>query len=234
MRTVDSIKFSQYTHLPTMRTPRYTRTWRRLGPTGGEADLLDSLPEHVSSEALVALFYVELQKLAAALMKGEREGHTLSRTALVNEAYIRLASSPGAPVEWNCKAHFFGAAAIAMRRVLVEHARRRGARKRGGGQGGHHLPLPEGILEIPNIDLIALDEAMTELHTHSKAAHDTVMYRFFAGLSREQTAAIMDVDPRTVTRHWNAARVWLHSRLDGPDTGPFAPGEPHDNEPGDE
>jgi RNA polymerase sigma-70 factor, ECF subfamily len=163
--------------------------------------------DHQAQEQLIAALYRELQRLAASLMSKERAEHTLQPTALVNEAYLRLIQ--GSP-RWSDRAHFFGAAARAMRRVLVEHARRRSARKRGAGARRVTFGDLEVEAEDSSIDLMALDEALEALRGEDPRLVDVVELRYFAGFSIEQTAELLDVSPATVKRHWLYARAWLY------------------------
>jgi RNA polymerase sigma factor (TIGR02999 family) len=164
-------------------------------------------------DALVPLVYEQLRALADHYLRHEREGHTLQPTALVHEAYLRLAGQDHAG--FNNRTHFFGAAATVMRRILVDHARRRNATKRGAGQVVQ--PLDEGLAAglDPTIDFLALDEALTRLAGHSPTPARVVELRYFGGLSVEETATLLEVAPITVKRHWAFARAWLHRELGG-------------------
>jgi RNA polymerase sigma factor (TIGR02999 family) len=161
-------------------------------------------------ERLVPLVYGELRGLAAGYMRREREGHTLQPTALVNEAWIRLVDQ--SRVEWRGRAHFFGIAAQAMRRILVDHHRRRSAARRGAGKAVTMLEDGTDTFRDP-LDLVALDEAMTELAELDARAARIVELRFFGGLSVEETAEVLDVSTPTVKRDWRTARAWLYGRL---------------------
>lgn len=168
-------------------------------------------------EKLTPLVYQELHRLAHQYMKRERTDHTLQTTALVNEAYLRLARS--AAIEWRDRAHFFAVSAQAMRRILVDMARARGYAKRGGG--APHLCLDEiAVMSSPeaDADLLALDEAIAALSAvHSRKAR-VVELRFFGGLSVDETAAVLNVSSDTVMRDWSLARVWLLQKLSEPVT----------------
>jgi RNA polymerase sigma factor (TIGR02999 family) len=157
--------------------------------------------------------YGELRRLAESLTVGLRPGQTLQPTALVHEAFLRLVgdSDPG----WEGRRHFFGAAAQAMRQVLVDQARRRGAQKRGGA--GQRVELAEGLayVEPPAEDLLALDEAIQALQAEEAPLAELVMLRYYAGLSVEETAAVLGHSPSTVKRDWRRARAWLSRRLGG-------------------
>ncbi|HEX7029372.1 MAG TPA: sigma-70 family RNA polymerase sigma factor [Gammaproteobacteria bacterium] len=160
---------------------------------------------------LIARVYEELRRMAANRMRMEAAGHTLQPTALVNEACLRLMDSG---TDWQNRRHFFGAAAEAMRRVLVDHARRRDAAKRGGGL--HRVTLTNLELEGAgaDVDLLALEEALKQLEAESVRLARLVELRFFAGLSIEEAAAALEVSPATVKRDWSFARAWLLERLD--------------------
>lgn len=160
---------------------------------------------------LLPLVYGELQKLARSYMSHEREGQTLQPTALVHEAYMRLVGE--ADVKWDGRGHFFGAAARAMRRILVDRARSRGRIKRGGGRGRVELQPEVMAVEPPSTDLLALDEALDRLEKYDKRKCDVVLLRYFAGLSIEETAAALGVSPATVKNEWTFARAWLHREL---------------------
>ena len=169
-------------------------------------------------EALIEVVYGELRTLAHGLLRQERSDHTLQPTALVNEAYMRLRGVRELRLE--NRRHFFGAAAKAMRRVLVDHARQKKAAKR----GGPHLHRVEmtSALDAPmdlRLDFEALDEALTRLAEVAPDKARVVELRYFAGLSIEETAAIMDSSPATVKRHWTFARAWLFRAL-GQEGGP--------------
>lgn len=150
-------------------------------------------------------------------MAGERTGHTLQATALVNEAYLRLVGTN--EQGWENRAHFFGAAAQAIRRILTDHARARGRQKRGGG--GRAIELDEGMLvsaDEPAMDMVALDGALVKLAEVDAQKARVVELRFFAGLTSEQTSLALGVSESTVARDWAFARAWLHreiTRADG-------------------
>jgi RNA polymerase sigma factor (TIGR02999 family) len=177
---------------------------------GGESSALEELVPHV---------YAELRRIAGRHMRRERPGQTLQATALVHEAYIRLFKDE--ELSFENRAHFFGIAARAMRQILVEHARSRDARKRGGGL--RRVTLDEGLAsgQPAHVDLLALDEALERLATRSAAQARIVELRFFGGLTNEETAAALGVSPATVKRAWTMARAWLFRELtEGP--GPAA------------
>jgi RNA polymerase sigma factor (TIGR02999 family) len=163
-------------------------------------------------EELVPLIYGELHRMAERYMRKERPGHTLQPTAIVNEAYLRLAGRRG--VAWQNRAHFFAAAAQSMRRILVEHARSRDAKKR-GGPGARHL-LDTAVLTEPRaVELIGLDDALTRLTELDGEQGRIVELRFFGGLTEEETAEVLNVSGRTVHRKWLLAKAFLHRELAG-------------------
>lgn len=159
--------------------------------------------------SLFTIVYDELRRMAASSLRRERPDHTLQPTALVHEAYLRLAHEPEA--RWENRAHFLAVAAQAMRRILVDHARARNARKRGGGDV--RLPL-EDVDSVttalpPDLDLIVLDEALVRLAALDPRQARIVELRFFGGLTVEETATVTGTSPRTVKREWQVARAWL-------------------------
>ncbi|MCH7716873.1 MAG: sigma-70 family RNA polymerase sigma factor [Gemmatimonadetes bacterium] len=161
---------------------------------------------------LIPLVYDELHRLAEHYMRNERVGHTLQPTALINEAYLRLASAEKA--NWQHRAHFVAVAAGTMRRVLIDHARKQKAAKRGGKQAA--LPLedsPEFLSEERSEELIALDEALTRLQELDPRQSQVVELRFFGGLTVEETAEVLGISPKTVKRDWAVARAWLHGEM---------------------
>jgi RNA polymerase sigma factor (TIGR02999 family) len=163
-------------------------------------------------EQLLPLVYDELRKLAAQRLAQERPGHTLQATALVHEAYIRLVDVEKAQ-PWDSRGHFFAAAAEAMRRILVERARRQASYKRGGNC--ERVPLPDmaGDPDGDQVDLLALNDALTELESKHPQKAQIVKLRFFAGSSLEETAQILGISRATTQRHWAFARAWLFGRM---------------------
>jgi RNA polymerase sigma factor (TIGR02999 family) len=159
---------------------------------------------------LMPLVYAELRRLAVAQMRRERPDHTLQPTALVHEAYLRLA---GHRAGFRSRVHFYGAAAQAMRRILVDHARSRSARKRGQRDPLVDLDKVVGVGMERHVDLVALDGALERLATVAKRAAKVVELRFFGGLSVGETAAFLDISPATVKREWSFARAWLFRAL---------------------
>ena len=170
-----------------------------------------------ASEQLLPLVYDELRKLAAQRLAQEKPGQTLQATALVHEAYLRLvgAGDPG----WGGRGHFFAAAAEAMRRILVENARRKAGPKAGGDRRRVDLGAVEPAIEGPPVDLIALDEALTALEARDKRKADLVRIRFFAGLTTEQAARALGISTATANNDWSYAKSWLRLAMtgDGPD-----------------
>jgi RNA polymerase sigma-70 factor (ECF subfamily) len=166
-----------------------------------------------AARELLPLVYERLRKLARRHMQSEPPNHTLDPTALVHEAYLRLTG--GEPLEWKSQAHFFGAAARAMRRILVERARRYRRVKHGGALNRVALGELPVSAEGPAEDLLALDEALERLEVLDARKHDVVLLRYFAGLGVEEVARVLQVSPETVKRDWSFARAWLHSEIEG-------------------
>lgn len=169
-------------------------------------------------EDMLPLIYNELRHLAHNLLYRERPGHTLQTTALVHEAYLKLIDQRDA--NWQNRAHFFAIAAQAMRRILIDSARRHAAVKR--GEAGEKISLDEAanISLEPNTSLLALDEALNALSEIDPQQTRIVELRYFGGLTIEETAEVMDLSPATIKREWAMARAWLHQALttDGPST----------------
>lgn len=160
---------------------------------------------------LVPLVYAELRRRAGAYLRRERPGHTLQPTALVHEAWLRLA---GQDVDWRNRSQFFGMASSLMRRILVDHARRRGAARRGGGAPRVALEEAMGTTaDGDRVDMVRLDEALTELAELDPRQGRIVELRFFGGLTTEETAGLLGVSPATIKRDWTVARAWLFDRL---------------------
>jgi RNA polymerase sigma factor (TIGR02999 family) len=162
-------------------------------------------------EKLMPLVYDELHRLAHRYMARERAGHTLQTTALVNEAYLRLKDA--GQVEWKDRAHFFAIAANVMRRILVDFARNRGYRKRGGHAKKVLLDEALEVCSEPDEDLVNLDDALKALAEFDSRKAKVVELRFFGGLSVEETAEVMKIAPITVMRDWNVAKLWLLREL---------------------
>jgi RNA polymerase sigma-70 factor, ECF subfamily len=164
-----------------------------------------------AEDALVSLVYGELHALARHFMRRERDDHTLQPTALVHEAYVRLVGQ--SDVSWQNRTHFYGIASRVMRRILVDHARRRGAAKR---EGGERVTLDESVAQAPgeSLDVLALDDALAKLATYSERQARVVELRFFGALDVEQTAEVLGVSPATVKRDWAFARAFLKREME--------------------
>ena len=175
----------------------------RAWSAGNEGALAELLP----------LVEAELRRLAKAYMARERRGHTLQVTALVNEAFMRLIDTRN--VRWQDRAHFLGISARLMRRVLIDHARARGMKKRGAG--AYQIPLEEdmGVSPAPDVDLIALDAALHALAAIDERKCQVIEMRFFGGMTVEETAEALQVSTDTVKRDWRMAKLWLLKELDG-------------------
>lgn len=160
---------------------------------------------------LAPLVYDELRRLARGYIGRERPGHTLQPTALVNEAYLRLAKDRRQA--WQSRAHFVAVAALSMRQILVERARARQAQKRGGERA--RVTLDEGLVAAPDrsIDLLAVDDALTKLASIDPQQAKLVELRFFGGLTIDESAEALDISPATVKRHWTMARAWLQREI---------------------
>jgi RNA polymerase sigma factor (TIGR02999 family) len=165
-----------------------------------------------AAEQLLPLVYDELRKLAAQRLAHEKPGQTLQATSLVHEAYLRLVDVEKAQ-NWNSRGHFFAAAAEAMRRILVEQARRKGRLKH--GRKHQRVDLDSGCLvsAAPSLDLLALDEALSRLAESEPAKAELVKLRFFAGLTMPEAAAALDISLATAERYWTFAKSWLYADL---------------------
>jgi RNA polymerase sigma factor (sigma-70 family) len=189
-----------------------------------------------AAKQLLPLVYDELRKLAAARLAHENPGQTLQATALVHEAYLRLIAKPGVRSQesgvskeggqpsltpdpcpltsaFNSRGHFFAAAAEAMRRILVEQARRKDRLKHGGGHGRVDLDSQAAVSAEPDQNLLALDDALARLEVDEPAAAEVVKLRYFAGLTIEEAAKALGISVRTANRHWAFARAWLYQQL---------------------
>lgn len=191
-------------------TPNMTR-----GDSSAVTRLLNAaaVGDSDASRELFRLIYGHLRIIAGQRMAGERPGHTLQPTALVHEAYIRLLGK--ADVEWAGRGHFYRAAAEAMRKILIDHARARNADKRGGGPAALRIT---GVADLPGdadpSGILALDDAILRLHNVDPQAAAVVRLRFFAGLDEQAVAAALEISPRTVRREWAFARGWLRDALE--------------------
>ena len=165
-----------------------------------------------AADQLLPLVYEELRRLAAQRLADEVPGQTLQPTALVHEAYLRPTGNQ-ADKNWDDHGHFFAAAAEAMRRVLVENARRKKRVKRGGNRQRISLEAAESVVEAPSEDLVALDEALTRLTAHDPVKAEVVKLRFFAGLTIPEVARTLNISLATTERYWTYARTWLYAEL---------------------
>lgn len=166
-----------------------------------------------ASEQLLPLVYEELRRLAGARMAQETAGHTLQPTALVHEAWLRLVG--GQKQSWQNRAHFFGAAAEAMRRILIERARRKSRLKRGSGEALLDIADFDVAAAMPDDKILLVDEALEQFKLEDPEKAKIVMLKFFAGLTNEQAAEILNVNERTVRRQWEFAKAWLFDRIRG-------------------
>ncbi len=171
-----------------------------------------------TSEELLPLIYAELRHLAAEKLSQEKPGQTLQATALVHEAWLRLtgAEQEGSAPKWNGRRHFFGAAAEAMRRILIENARRKARVRHGGGCDQINLDEIELASPLPDSDLLALDQALDRLAKVDSPAAELVKLRFFTGLTQQQAADLLGVSRSTADRIWLFARAWLYDRVRPP------------------
>ena len=165
------------------------------------------------------LVYDELRRLAAERLKREPQGQTLQATALVHEAYLRLVGTGDQP-DWDSRGHFFAAAAEAMRRILVERARRKKRIKHGGGRNRIDWEAAALLVEEPSEDLVALDEALSKLAAEDPDKAEVVKLRFFAGLTMPEIALVMGISLATAERYWTYARTWLYAELKDRDGSP--------------
>ena len=173
-----------------------------------------SLGKEDALEALMPIVYAELHRQATNYLRRERVGHTLQATALINEAYLKLIDQR--EVNWQNRAHFFGIAAQAMRRILVDHARSRHRAKRGGNAEDLPIEAAEFVTSKEgSVDLIALDEALTRLAQLDERQSKIVELRFFSGMTVEETAEALGVSPATVKNEWRSAKAWLFQELNG-------------------
>lgn len=206
---MDPSKITAVAELPAynLPIPEQTREITELLLAWGTGD-------DAALQRLVPLVHNELHRIARKFMAGERGGHSLQATALVNEAYMRLVDVQR--VNWQNRAHFLAMAARLMRRILVDHARSKGYQKRGGGAIRISLDDDVNVAAVePGRDLVALDDALAELAKRDERKSRVVELRFFAGLSVEETAAVLEVSPDTVMRDWKAAKAWLLESISG-------------------
>jgi RNA polymerase sigma factor (TIGR02999 family) len=174
---------------------------------------VDQGDPHAAAQ-LLPLVYDELRRLAAARLAAEPSGNTLQPTALVHEAYLRLVGTPDAD-RWDHRGHFFAAAAEAMRRILIDGARRKATERHGGGMQRQALEPDAAAVPEPREDLLALDEALTRLEAEDPLKARLVKLRYFAGLSLPEAAAALGLSERTAGRHWAYARAWLRRAVEG-------------------
>ena len=167
-----------------------------------------------AAEQLLPLVYNELRKLAAQRLAREKPGQTLQATALVHDAYLRLFGAEG-DQHWNSRGHFYAAAAEAMRRILVEQARRKNAIRRGGQRQRLDIELAEPAEPQDSEDILALNEALERLADKDRQKADLVKLRYFGGLTMEQTSDVLGISLATANRWWNYARAWLHQEISG-------------------
>ena len=173
--------------------------------------------EREAEEQLLNLVYSELHRIAQQKLAGEAPGQTLQPTVLVHDAWLQLVGGENPPSFAN-RAHFFGAAAQAMRRILIDRARRRHADKRGGGAEHVDLDSVELAIDADEPTLLRIDEALERLAKEDPPSADLVRLRFFAGLKIEEAAQVLKISERTAKRYWNFARVWLYDQLQRDDT----------------
>jgi RNA polymerase sigma factor (TIGR02999 family) len=163
--------------------------------------------EREALDKLIPVIYEELRRIAHSYIRGERQGHTLQTTALVNEAYLRLIDC--SRVNWQSRAHFLAVSAQLMRRILIDYARSRGYHKRGGAMERISLKESQVVSKLRDPDLLELDEALQALAAFDTRKSQVVELRFFGGLNSEETAEVLGVSPDTVLRDWKLARTWL-------------------------
>lgn len=187
-----------------------------LSPAAGHGEITQLLHgvrqgESKAFEQLLPVVYDELRRIARRQMRRERADHTLHPTDLVNEVYLKLVDQ--AQTDWQGRAHFYGISARAMRQVLIDHARRRAAEKRGGDWERTTLENQNIGLAVPTEELLALDAALDRLDTRDPRLRQIVEFRFFAGMTEEEVAEVLAVSVRTVQRDWAKARAWLYREL---------------------
>ncbi len=170
----------------------------------------DDMSDEARQNQLLDLIYLELRRMAQSKMNAERSNHTLSPTALVHEAYLRLVNQPD--LAWESKRHFFAAVAESMRRILIESARAKASLKR-GANAYHTHNINISNEELAGDEILALDQALTVLEQKDTMMSDVVKLRYFSGLNVEQTALALGTSPRTINRLWTAARAWLINQM---------------------
>jgi len=170
-----------------------------------------SAGNRASADALLSVVYDELRKIAARYLSKERSGHTLQPTALVHEAYMKLVDI--SDIRWQDRAHFFAVSANVMRHILVDHARAKRTKKRGGEVQRIALDDASGISDRADVDLLAVDDVLKELALFDEVQSQIVELRFFGGLTIEETAHVIGKSPATVKREWAMAKAWLHRKL---------------------
>ena len=169
--------------------------------------------DRAALDEMLPLIYTELRRIAGYYLSQENPGHTLQTTALVHEAYLRLVDQQ--KVDWKNRAQFLGIAAEMMRRILLNHARDRAAAKRGGGMQKVSLSLADGGSDPPDVELIALDSALTQLSSLDPRKSRVVELKFFGGLTVEEIAEVLQISNATVDREWILARAWLYRAIQG-------------------
>jgi RNA polymerase sigma factor (TIGR02999 family) len=184
-----------------------------MGADGGDVTVLlkaMSSGDETAAAKLLPLVYKELHRLASSYMRRERPDHTLQPTALINEAYLRLACDA---TDWQSRGHFIGVAANVMRRVLVDYARAHNAAIRGGGQQKVELEEDLAFSKERSAEMVAVDDALNELEKVNARQAKVVELRYFAGLSVEETAVLLGMAPRSIKRDWAMARLWLYREI---------------------
>ena len=207
---------SSRANLAAVTRPHHTDRLYLMAPTQNEITKLLlkwSSGDSAALEQLVPMLYPELRRIARRYMRRENPGHTLQTSALINEAYLRLVNQQ--TQEWQDRAHFFAVAAQAMRRILIDHARRYAYKKRGGGATHVTVDDVAVLKEDRATELLALDEALERLGKKDERKLRIVELRFFGGLTVEETAEVLKISPITVKREWRAARVWLMRDISG-------------------
>jgi RNA polymerase sigma factor (TIGR02999 family) len=204
---------------PTRRSVYFDGEWLQVVALRGDMSEVTRILNAIEQgdgravDQLLPAVYQELRQLAAWKLSREKPGQTLQATALVHEAYLRLVGTEGQ--SFRSKTHFFAAAAEAMRRILIDNARRKRSGRHGGRLQQVDLEADDLAIDGPSEDILALDEALSGLAQIDPAKADLVKLRFFAGLTLEQAAQMLDLSPTTAKRHWRFAKAWLYSRISG-------------------